>query len=179
MPPSSRTTTNYAPRKGSPARQVIKSKSQSPTVMGFTRSNTSTTLNGAPYSSSSTVSHSGGGGGIVGPVLIIGGVFLLWIVFRGKSGAMWNAITGDTGFSANLDSFANAIGPLGGSSSGGGSSGGGGGSSSSVTGNASDSGTHMGIDSEGNIVTINKSYGSMSDSEKDAANNYAHQIGNV
>lgn len=172
---SSRTTTNYAARKGSPARQAIKQSSTSPTVMGFTRSATSTTINGAPSSSSSTVSHSGGGGGIIGPVLILGGVFMLWIVFRGKSGAMWDAITGDSGFSANLDAIASAIGPLQGS----GSSGGGGGGGKTVTGNAADSGTHMGIDSSGNIVTINKDYGSMTNEEKDAANNFAHQIGNV
>jgi hypothetical protein len=88
---------------------------------------------------------------------------------------MWDAITGDSGFSANLDAIASAIGPLQGS----GSSGGGGGGGKTVTGNAADSGTHMGIDSSGNIVTINKDYGSMTNEEKDAANNFAHQIGNV
>jgi hypothetical protein len=114
----------------------------------------------------------GGGGGILGPLFIIGGVFMLWIVFRGKSGAMWNAITGNSGFSANLDDIAKAIGPLQGS---GNSSG----SSKTVTGNQPDSGTHMGIDSSGNIITINSAYGNMTPEQKDAANNYAHQIGNI
>jgi hypothetical protein len=51
--------------------------------------------------------------------------------------------------------------------SGGGNSGGGGG--------GSDSGSHMGLDSNGNIITINKPYGSMTDEEKDAANRYGRQ----
>jgi len=181
MPPSSRTTTNYAPTsKGSPARQVIKQNSQSPTVFGFTRATSSTTVNGSPYSSSTTVSSSGGGGGIIGPALILGGVFLLWVVIRGKSGAMWNAITGNSGFDVTLNDLANAVNPY--LKSGGGGGGGGGGSKTSgstVTGNQADSGTHMGIDPSGNIITINKDYGSMTGAEQDAANNFAHQIGNI
>lgn len=112
---------------------------------------------------------------MIGQLLIITGIYLLLTVFRGKAAAILDAITGNSGFSANLDGLASAIGPLG-------SSGGGGGGSSgraSGSGNAPDSGSHMGIDSSGNIVTIDKPYGSMTDSEKDAANNYAHQIGNV
>lgn len=126
-----------------------------------------------------TSSGGGGGGGILGLVLIGGGVFMLWVVFRGKSGAMWDAITGNSGFDAKLDSFANAINPA--SKGGGGGGGGGGGTSSSapVSGNTTDSGTHMGIDPNGNIITINKAYGDMSASEQDAANAFAHQIGNV
>lgn len=111
---------------------------------------------------------------MIGPVLIITGLFWMWVVWKGKAGPMWNALTGDTGFSANLDSFAKSIGPLQGSGGGGG---GGGGNKGSA--NAPDSGTHMGIAPDGSIITINKDYGSMSDSEKDAANNYAHQIGNI
>jgi hypothetical protein len=97
----------------------------------------------------------------------------MWVVFHGKASAMINAITGNSGFDSSLN---NALGNLnlGSNSSSSSSS-----SSSKVTGNQPDSGTHMGIDSDGNIVTINKDYGSMSDSEKDAANNFAHQIGNV
>jgi hypothetical protein len=48
-----------------------------------------------------------------------------------------------------------------------------------VTGNTSDSGTHMGIDSSGAIITINSAYGDMTAAEKDAANAYARQIGNI
>lgn len=113
---------------------------------------------------------------MIGPLLIIIGLYWLWVAWHGKARAMWNAITGDSGFSTNLDSLAQAVGPLQNKGSGGG---GGGGGSKSGSGNAPDSGTHMGIDDSGNIITINKSYGDMSDSEKDAANAYAHQIGNV
>lgn len=42
-----------------------------------------------------------------------------------------------------------------------------------------DSGTHQGIDANGNVITIDKPYGSMTDAEKDAANAFAHQIGNL
>ena len=171
----SRTVTNTAAKKGSPARQQIKSSSQSPTVMGFTRSATSTTVNGVPTSSSSTISSSGGGGGLLGPVLIIGGVFFLWIVFRGKSGAMWNAITGNSGFDVSLNDIANAVNPYINAKPGSSNSS----SSNPVTGNSSDSGTHMGIGPDGSIITINKPYSDMSDAEKDAANAYAHSIGNV
>ena len=117
---------------------------------------------------------------MIGPILIITGLYWMWVVFHGKAGAMWDAITGNSGFSVTLNDLANAVNPYinstGGSSGG---SGGGGGSKNPVTANSVDSGTHMGIDSSGNIITINKSYGQMSPSEQDAANNYAHQIGNV
>lgn len=112
---------------------------------------------------------------MLGQVLIIAGVFFIWSAWKGKARPIWNAITGDTNFSTKLDGLANAIGPL--SSSGGGS--GGGKSGGSGSSNQPDSGTHMGIDSSGNIVTIDKPYGSMTNAEKDAANNFAHQIGNV
>ncbi|HEY7417556.1 MAG TPA: hypothetical protein VH593_20400 [Ktedonobacteraceae bacterium] len=182
MPPRySRTTTNIAAttgtagKKGSPARQVVKSRSESPSVMGFSRATTATTIDGKLASSSSTVSSTGGAGGFLGPALIFTGVFFLWIVFRGKSGAMWNAITGNSGFDADLNKIASAI-PI---TSSGGSGGGGSKSPAPVTGNQSDSGTHMGIDPGGNIITINSDYGSMTPEQKDAANAYAHQIGNV
>jgi hypothetical protein len=123
-----------------------------------------------------TSSGGGGGGGIVGPLLILGGVFMLWIVFKGKSGAMWNAITGNTGFDVTLNDVANAVNPYinnQGNSSQPSKSG------APVSANSMDSGTHMGIDSNGNIVTINSTYGDMTAAQKDAANAYAHQIGNI
>lgn len=148
--------------------------------MGFTRQASSTTVNGVPFSSSSTVSSGGGGGGgIVGLVLIVGGVFMLWVVFRGKAPAMWDAITGNSGFDAKLNSFADAINPKSSGTGGGGGGGGSTGSKTTASANAPDSGTHMGIDSSGNIVTINSSYGNMTPDQKDAANAFAHQIGNV
>jgi len=101
---------------------------------------------------------------------------MLWVVFKGRSGAMWDAITGNSGFDAKLDSFANAISPTPSSPGG---SGGSPGKSTSASANAADSGTHMGIDSSGNIITINSSYGDMTPDQKDAANAFAHQIGNV
>lgn len=177
MPPRYSTSTSTSYPKGSPARTVVKKSSTSPTFMGMTRSTNLTTVNGSVASRGSTFTSTGGGsaGGMLGPLLIIGGVFMLWVVFRGKSGAMWNAVTGDNSFTANLDAIAKAY-PI--TSSGGGGGGGGGGGNKGSS-NAPDSGTHMGIDSNGNIITINKDYGSMSASEKDAANNFAHQIGNV
>lgn len=62
--------------------------------------------------------------------------------------------------------------------SGGGGSGGGGGSSRSNIA-PPDIGTHQGVDASGNIVTINKAYGNMSEDEKDAANRFgrAHPNG--
>lgn len=113
---------------------------------------------------------------MIGPILIITGVYWLYVAFHGRAQAMLDAITGNSGFSANLDSLANTISP---SSSSGGSGISSGGTGSPVSANASDSGTHMGIDSNGNIVTINKTYADMTAAEKDAANTFAHQIGNV
>lgn len=114
---------------------------------------------------------------MIGPILIVTGLFWMWCVFKGKSPAMWDAITGNQNFASNLDAKANAVAPK----SSGGSSGGGGSKASGngVSSNSADSGVHMGIDSSGNIVTINSDYGSMTPAQKDAANNYAHQIGNV
>jgi len=111
---------------------------------------------------------------MIGPILIITGLYWLWVVWHGKAGAMWNAITGNSGFSVTLDQLANAVNPYINSSNSSGNKG-----ASSVTGNQPDSGTHMGIDSSGNIITINNSYGNMTPAEQDAANAYAHQIGNV
>lgn len=113
---------------------------------------------------------------MLGPILIIAGVYWLWVVFHGKAGAMWNAITGNSGFDASLNNSLGRI-NLGGGSSGGG--GGGTNASAKVTGNQPDSGTHMGIGPDGSIITINKDYGSMTGAEQDAANAFAHQIGNV
>jgi hypothetical protein len=103
----------------------------------------------------------------------------MWVVFHGKAGPMWNAITGNSGFSVTLDDLANYVNPMINSSGSSGSGGAGNKTSAPVSGNTPDSGTHMGIDSSGNIVTINSSYGNMTPAQKDAANNYAHQIGNV
>lgn len=117
---------------------------------------------------------------MLGPILIITGLYWMWVVFHGKAGAMWNAITGDSSFSVTLDDLANAVNPYINSKGGSGGGGGGGTSTSApVSGNTTDSGTHMGIDSSGAIITINSSYGNMTNEQKDAANAYAHQIGNV
>ena len=109
---------------------------------------------------------------MIGPLLIVIGLILLWTAFRGKAGPMWDAITGQSGFSINLNSLgrSDVWKPFPSNGSGG---------SQTGSGNAPDSGSHMGIDSNGNIISIDKPYGSMTPEEKDAANNYAHQIGNV
>lgn len=112
---------------------------------------------------------------MIGPILIITGLYWMWVVFHGKADAMWNAITGNSGFNVTLNDLAAATIPAINQSN----SSTGTGKSPTVTGNQADSGTHMGIDSGGNIVTINSSYANMTPAQKDAANTYAHQIGNV
>jgi hypothetical protein len=118
---------------------------------------------------------------MIGPILIIIGLYWLWAAFRGKAGPMLVAITGsqgsDSSLSAALSKLTSAL-QSGGTYVGGGG-GGSGGFKGTITGNQADSGTHMGIDSSGNIITINSDYGSMTPEQKDAANNFAHQIGNV
>jgi|SRR5215469_17228026 len=113
---------------------------------------------------------------MIGPILIITGLYWLWVVWHGKAGAMWNAITGNSGFNVSLNDLANAVNPY---INGSGSSSSGGGSGNGVSANSSDSGTHMGIDPSGNIITINSTYANMTGAEQDAANAYAHQIGNI
>jgi hypothetical protein len=63
---------------------------------------------------------------------------------------------------------------------------GGGGGGSSGGGGGGDSGSHQGIDltgaatgTIGGVYTINSDYGSMSDQQKDDANAFARNIGNV
>jgi hypothetical protein len=117
---------------------------------------------------------------MIGPILILIGLYWFWVLWHGKAGAMWNAITGNNNFNVTLDQLANAVNPyLKGGSGGSSSSGGSTSSSAPVSGNTPDSGTHMGIDSSGNIITINSTYGNMTGAEQDAANAYAHEIGNV
>lgn len=110
---------------------------------------------------------------MLGPILIITGIYWMWVAWHGKAGPMWNAITGDSGFDSTLNNLGISFSPQSKGSSQGSSK------SSPVSGNTPDSGTHMGIDSSGNIITINNSYANMTAAEKDAANAYAHQIGNV
>lgn len=63
---------------------------------------------------------------------------------------------------------------------------GGGGGGSSGGGGGADSGSHQGVDltgavtgAVGTVYTIASNYGDMTDQQKDDANAYAHQIGNV
>lgn len=117
---------------------------------------------------------------MIGPILIITGLYWLWVVFHGKAGAMWNAITGNSGFDITLNDLANAVNPyINNQGNTSGSGGAGSNTAAPISGNTPDSGTHMGIDSNGNIITINSSYGNMTPEQQDAANAYAHQIGNV
>jgi hypothetical protein len=105
---------------------------------------------------------------MLGIALIAVGAILLWAAFTGRGGAVLNALN------MNLPAAGNTAST--GSASGGGGGGGGGSGGSGTT---ADSGTHQGIDATGNVYTISSSYGSMTDTQKDDANRYAHTIGNV
>jgi hypothetical protein len=63
---------------------------------------------------------------------------------------------------------------------GGGGGGGGGGSSSSSKGSSSstDSGTHQALDAQGNVYTVNTTYGGSTAQQQDDENRFAHQVGN-
>jgi hypothetical protein len=109
---------------------------------------------------------------MIGPLLIGIGLLGFWALVSGKAGPVLDAIVG-SGFNTSLD---NAVGNLNLSSAS--SSTGSGGSSNSSGGSSGiDSGSHMGIDDSGNVITIDKAYGDMSDAEKDAANRFAHMMG--
>jgi hypothetical protein len=62
---------------------------------------------------------------------------------------------------------------------GGGSGGGGGGGGSKGSGSSStDSGTHQAMDAQGNVYTVNNTYGGSSAQQQDDENRFAHQVGN-
>lgn len=103
---------------------------------------------------------------MIGLAILAFGAVLLWAAFTKRGDAVLNAL----GVSLPApdppqQSIADA----------GGGSGGGGGSHS---GGNPDSGSHAGLLPDGTIINIDKPYADMTDAEKDAANDYAHQIGN-
>jgi hypothetical protein len=108
---------------------------------------------------------------VIGPLLIGVGLLGLWALVKGKAGPLLDAIVG-SGFNTSLD---NAIGNINLSSPN--ASTNSGGSSGSSGDSSVDSGSHMGIDANGLVVTIDKAYKDMTDEEKDAANRFAHQNG--
>jgi len=65
---------------------------------------------------------------------------------------------------------------LGGGAGGGG--GGGGGSGGFSNGGSTDSGTHQAMDAQGNVYTVNSTYGGASPGQQDDMNRYANTIGN-
>lgn len=98
-----------------------------------------------------------------GILLIVAGAFVLYAVVHGH-------------LASPASSSASSSSASGGGGGGGGSGGGGG----------ADSGSHQGIDltgavtgAVGTVYTIASNYGDMTDQQKDDANAYAHQIGNV
>lgn len=98
-------------------------------------------------------------------LVAIGGV-LLWAAFTGRADRVIHALN------MNLPAGdASAPGAPGSANSGG--------SGGATHGNAADSGTHAGLDANGNVIQINKPYALMTPSEKDAANKFAIHIGNV
>ncbi len=116
---------------------------------------------------------------MIGPVAIVIGLLGLWALVRGKAGPVLDAISSQSGFAASLD---NALGNLNLNTTGASGNGSSGGGSHSVSGGNSNGGVDIGSHSglvNGVVVTIDKSYGQMTDAEKDAANAFAHQIGNV
>lgn len=109
---------------------------------------------------------------MIGPFLMMLGLVLIWAAVRGKSAGVLKVLTLDQ-LPGKLMGFLTASGTP--TSSSGGSSGGSK-TTSSGGGNSSDSGSHMGLDADGNIITINKAYADMSAAEKDAANSFAHKF---
>lgn len=110
---------------------------------------------------------------MLGIALLAMGAVLLWAAFTKRGDAIIDALK--MNLPAGIDFDPRDLG-LGG---GGGGSGGGGGGKSGGGGGGTDSGSHMGIDANGNVYEIPKNYGDMSDQEKDDANDYAHNIGNL
>jgi len=108
---------------------------------------------------------------MIGLALLGFGAVLIWAAFTRRGDNVLKAL------SINLPA-AGAPPASGGNASSGGNDGGGG-THHGVMIPGDDSGSHQGIDPSGNIITIPKDYGSMTPAEKDAANKYAHQIGNV
>lgn len=109
---------------------------------------------------------------MIGIALLGMGALLLWAAVTGRADAVMEALRLDLRApDLTLPDW------LGGGGTG--SGGGGSGSTGGGGGGGQDSGSHQGIDSSGNVITIDKNYGDMSDAEKDAANKYAHEIGNL
>lgn len=92
------------------------------------------------------------------------GALLLWAALTGRGDAIVNALQ------ISLPRVQS------GGGGGGGSDGGGDGGNAIVPNppDTADSGTHQGMTASGDVYTIDKPYGDMTDSEKDDANRYAH-----
>lgn len=97
-------------------------------------------------------------------ILGIGALFI-WASLTGRATAVLDAL--------NINLPGQGTGS-GGSSGGSGGGGGGGGSSSSNT----DIGTHQAMDANGNIYTVNSTYGNATAQQQDDMNRYANNIGN-
>lgn len=112
---------------------------------------------------------------MIGPLAVIIGLLGIWALARGKAGPVLEAI--QKGFSTSLEGVIDlnpAIPTSGGPATNPNS----GGISHSVNNATFDIGSHMGLDASGLVVTIDKTYQQMSDTEKDAANKFARLIGN-
>lgn len=103
---------------------------------------------------------------MIGLAMLAIGAVLLWAAFTKRGDAIANALQLDL---QKTKGDAPST-----TKSGGGSAASGGSSKVGV-----DAGSHMGLDASGSAFVIDKPYGSMSESEKDAANRFAKQIGNL
>lgn len=122
---------------------------------------------------------------MTGPFVVGIGLFLLYVAVKGKSASFLNA-AGLNNLASNVNtSLAGEMkqliwDPLGTAIHnalpgflGGGGGGGGGHASSGGSSGGTDIGTHMGLDTSGNVITINSSYGNMTPTEQDQANAFA------
>lgn len=100
---------------------------------------------------------------MLGYAVMAGGMLLLWIAATGKADKFFDALKVQLPGPNSGNTIVSTPSSPGELTSGGGAN--------------LDSGTHQGIDTDGNIITINKSYANMTDTEKDAANAFAHTFG--
>lgn len=102
---------------------------------------------------------------MLGLALLALGMLLLWAAFTGRGDAIINALNMDLPSAGANPSSA---------SSGGKSSG----SSSSSSSSSTDIGTHQAETANGDVYTVNSTYGSATAQQQDDMNRFANNIGN-
>jgi len=100
---------------------------------------------------------------MLGYAVIGAGALLIWIAATGKANVFLTALKVQLPTAGAGNTIVQTPDKPGSISSGGGAT-------------IGDSGSHMGIDADGNIITIDKPIANMTDEEKDAANAFAHKF---